>query len=229
MFSGMYKVAGGARSEQDRQVHIARNLASAQLPGYRREFQAALAAENGGKTRTDHRSGQVQPTGRPLDFAINGDSFFTVEDKEGNQLLTRNGRFFMSPDRRLVTSENLPVLGVGGPIQVPADIDVEQLVLDQNGALVAMTPQGILPIATLQVMTPEKVDALQRISANYYREGEADLQAGDPREIVQRSIEQSNVSPLLEMSSMIESMREFETAYKMVNMTNDILRKQTEI
>lgn len=59
--------------------------------------------------------GSLQPTGRDLDLAIEGEGFFIVsEDKAGLvQRYTRDGAFFKDTEGNLTTSSGLRVLGYG--------------------------------------------------------------------------------------------------------------------
>lgn len=60
-------------------------------------------------------SGSLQPTGRDLDLAIEGEGFFIVsEDRAGLvQRYTRDGAFFKDTEGNLTTSSGLRVLGYG--------------------------------------------------------------------------------------------------------------------
>ena len=60
-------------------------------------------------------SGSLQPTGRDLDLAIEGEGFFIVsEDRTGLvQRYTRDGAFFKDTEGNLTTSSGLRVLGYG--------------------------------------------------------------------------------------------------------------------
>src|SRR5580692_3161264 len=59
--------------------------------------------------------GALERTGGPLDVAIDGDGYFTVQTPRG-QRYTRNGAFQISGAGQLVTSNGDQVLGSSGPI-----------------------------------------------------------------------------------------------------------------
>jgi flagellar basal-body rod protein FlgF len=99
MERGLYIAASGMLSEQVRQDLLAQDLANASTPGYKadratqRAFEEVLLRntrtgdEVGGlgmgvaidRQETDWRPQPMRQTGEPLDFAIAGEGFFTVQ------------------------------------------------------------------------------------------------------------------------------------------------------
>src|SRR5207244_7115257 len=63
----------------------------------------------------DFTQGAVQPTGNPLDVAVSGNAFLTVQTPRGERY-TRNGALQINSQGQLVTSEGLQVVGQSGPI-----------------------------------------------------------------------------------------------------------------
>ena len=141
MDRGLYIAASGMLAEQIRQDQIANDLANAATLGYKadrtaqREFGDLLLANSttGGQVgrqstavqvdeiRTDFTPKPARETGEPLDFAITGEGFFSVQTGQGVRY-TRNGQFTVSPQGLLVTAQGDPVLGRGGrSVQVGAD------------------------------------------------------------------------------------------------------------
>src|SRR6202008_3136826 len=66
-------------------------------------------------TFKDFAQGSPDPTRNPLDVAISGDGFFTVQTPQGERF-TRDGGFQINTQGQLVNSSGHPVLGTGGPI-----------------------------------------------------------------------------------------------------------------
>ena len=170
MDRGLYIAASGMLAEQIRQDQIANDLANAATPGYKadrtaqREFGDLLLANSttGGQVgrqstavqvdeiRTDFTPKPARETGEPLDFAITGEGFFSVQTGQGVRY-TRNGQFTVSPQGLLVTAQGDPVLGAAAASQVGADGRVEPRALDvvqltdprkASDNLVAGTPTG---------------------------------------------------------------------------------------
>ncbi|HWB52765.1 MAG TPA: flagellar hook-basal body complex protein [Tepidisphaeraceae bacterium] len=65
-----------------------------------------------GSIEKDFTAGQIQSTGHDTDMAINGDGFFVVQAKDGQQF-TRNGAFELNANNQLVTTSGGFVQGYG--------------------------------------------------------------------------------------------------------------------
>lgn len=62
--------------------------------------------------------GALQPTGNPLDLAIQGEGYFVVKTGQGNRY-TRAGSFTIDGSGQIVTLTGEPIMGKGGPVRVP--------------------------------------------------------------------------------------------------------------
>jgi len=62
-------------------------------------YQVGLGVRVAG-TQRDLNTGPINPTGRPTDFALDGDGYFIV-DRGGRQLYTRAGEFQLNSERQL--------------------------------------------------------------------------------------------------------------------------------
>src|SRR5262245_19628370 len=101
MLAGLYSAATGMNAAAERHEIVARNLAHANVPGYRRQlmvsqtFESAINAEfqpPSGREAwgvatmdavTDFGQGVLQRTDHPLDVAIDGKGFFAVKSPDG--------------------------------------------------------------------------------------------------------------------------------------------------
>jgi len=137
MDSGFYAAMAGLEARTQALDTAAANLANAQTPGYRAEreyFRSVLLGPDAedsqlgqavndygvlGGDRLSLAQGMIQPTGNPLDLAIEGQGFFAVETANGVRY-TRDGSFHRAPSGQLVTELGEPVLSASGqPISVP--------------------------------------------------------------------------------------------------------------
>ena len=116
---------------------LSNNLANSNTGGYKvdREFYSLYQGEqavpaNGQqattlpviqKAWTDFQQGLLTPTDNPLDLALQGKGFFTVDGPSG-PLYTRNGAFKLSTTGVLTTMDGYPVRGVTPPNQPPKKI-----------------------------------------------------------------------------------------------------------
>jgi flagellar basal-body rod protein FlgF len=130
---GLY-VGAAAMSALDRwQDLITQNIASTDTPGFQKRAivfstqpAGLVPAGVGGRGATmpgqypmssvgvTFTSGQLVPTSRELDVAIQGDGFFQVQLANGEHGYTRAGGFYPNAERALVDSKGNPVLGEGG-------------------------------------------------------------------------------------------------------------------
>jgi flagellar basal-body rod protein FlgF len=137
MDSGYYAAMTGLVARTQALDTAAGNLANAQTPGYRAEreyFRSVLLGPDAldsqlgrtvnnygllGGDRLSMKQGALQPTGNPLDLAIEGDGFFQIQTTNGLRY-TRDGSFHRAQNGQLVTSAGEPVLSSQGKlISVP--------------------------------------------------------------------------------------------------------------
>src|ERR1044072_5110200 len=126
------------------------------MPGVRAsEFRGAdrtVSFVHDRATWTDFSQGPVQPTGNPLDVAISGDAFLTVQTPRGERY-TRNGALQINSQGQLVTSEGLQVIGQSGPIvfqQNNRDISmgIDGTISVREGANTTNSRRGKLKLST---------------------------------------------------------------------------------
>ena len=111
---------------------IANNIANMNTPSYKGEKmmfveylvepqkdQPLSFVQDFGMIR-DMTEGPLASTNNPLDMAISGDGFFTVETENGARY-TRSGRFQLDREGQIVNQLGHPLLTAGGqPILVPS-------------------------------------------------------------------------------------------------------------
>jgi flagellar basal-body rod protein FlgG len=167
---------------------------------------------------TDFSAGPTQKTGNPLDFAISGEGFFSVQTPEGVRY-TRDGRFSINEDGELVTLSGYPVLGEGGPIQV----DGPSLAMDETGTI---TIDGN-PVDRFKIVTFQNPMALKKIGDRLFAPMEA-VGGAKPAEAVQLHqgvVEQSNVTTIRMMTEMIEVLRSYESYQKAIRSIDEATAK----
>ncbi len=187
--------------------------AAAERPTFDRSLQSAIDTTYGGR-RMDMSHGAMAPTGRALDVAIDSDGFFVVDTPAG-QRYTRNGQFSLDADRKLVTEDHLPVLGVDGPITVG---DGELRVESDGSVWADQTKAG-----QLQIVDFDHPRELTREGGSRFR---ADGQVATPRENARvrgGTLEQSNVSMSDRLAELTTLSRGFEALQKSISMLfNDV-------
>ncbi|HEX7441007.1 MAG TPA: flagellar basal-body rod protein FlgF [Caldimonas sp.] len=217
----IYLSMAGAKATMQRQDTLANNLANVSTTGFRAElaaFRAVPVEGSGASTRVyalettpgyDSTPGQVSGTGRNLDVAMKGDAWLAVQGLDGTEAYTRAGSLEVSADGTLVTRGGLTVLGDGGPIQVPPNVELS---IGGDGTVSATAAGGrSTSVGRLKLVTPEA--PLTRGTDGLFRA--ADELPADPTARLQDSaLEGSNVSAVETMVAMIAAARQFEAQMK---------------
>jgi flagellar basal-body rod protein FlgG len=227
MFMG-YGVGEVARASESRILQldvIANNLANAGTAGFKAERYHAGTSDIGGSakegsrprrpfTLVDHGQGAMEKTDNPLDLAIEGDGFFTLQTRDGIAY-TRKGNFAVDKRNRLVTQSGDAVLGNQGPIVVTGrDFEVDAAGRVYVGGQAA----GELRIARF-----ENRQALSRTRDGLFTDGgEAKMKKMENPTVKPRQLERSNVNPVREMADMIDLQRSFETYQKAIQTIADL-------
>jgi len=226
-------IAVSHRAALNRQMNVvSNNLANMNTTAYRGErmiFQEYLQETQDGQgghlsfvqdttTFRPERQGEMEQTGNPLDVAINGEGFFTVQTDDGPRY-TRAGDFHLSPDGEIVTNNARPVLDTNGdPIAVPED--AESIDIDANGVVRADGED----LGQMDVVTFEEPNALTRHAAGIYEAGE-DQQpqaVGEDTAIRQGVLEGSNVQGIKEMTRMMDIMRSQQSATQLAQQDHEM-------
>lgn len=217
---------------------LSNNLANANTGGYKvdREFYSLYQSEQTTpadgqqattlpviqKAWTDFQQGLLTPTGNPLDVALEGKGFFTVEGPSG-PLYTRNGAFKLSTTGVLTTMDGYPVRGVSpanappkkiqtvsqGPIQIAADGTVQQ-----DGET----------LGQIQLVDFANTSALDKAGNSYYRVTDPKLKATPATDVTvsQGKVENSNVAPAESAVRLVDLMRQYEMLQKAVTVAADM-------
>ncbi len=168
--------------------------------------------------------GSVLQTENAMDVAISGRGFFQILKPDGGLAYTRDGTFQMNDQGELVTSSGY-IVQPG--ITIPDS--AQSITIGTDGTVTVQLPGQA---ATTQVGTLETVDfinpvGLQPIGQNLFIETSASgsAQPGTPGlnglgELLQGSLESSNVNVVSELVNMIETQRAYEMNSKAIT-TND--------
>ena len=232
-FQPIYILASGAERAKDRLDKTANNLANVNTPGFKkiilREMTQNIPNNPGDSKEIFHfarfndtpvilEQGSLKKTDRSLDFAIQGDGFFVVQDSSGNQFLTRNGHFFLDKDGYLVDRQGNTVLDKSGnPVVLNPDIDI------------AVTEEGIItqnnkPIAEFQIISYSSVSP---VGNSYYKPNVTQTQPSF--KVFQGFLENSNVSGIREMIELIEANRRFDIYGNLMKALDQLEQKSHEI
>jgi len=226
----LYIATSGAKQDLLATSIRANNLANAQTTAFKAQLEQARAMPAYGEglpTRVfsmtespsnNYESGPLAPTGRDLDVAIQGNGWFAVQDANGNEAYSRNGRFQLGADGVLEDSHGNIVMGDAGPLFLP--VPLENLNIATDGTI-STRPQGapetvLEEVGRLRLVNPD-YQQMERGNDGLFRlkdGGQADF---DENVRVQSGmLEGSNVNAIDEMVSMISLQRHYEIQVKMM-------------
>ncbi|MBR5422152.1 MAG: flagellar hook-basal body protein [Lachnospiraceae bacterium] len=257
MLKGLYVAYTGMIQEQNRMDNLANNLANADTTGFKKEglssqtFDAVLidkirddseahhfAKRIGpmnpgvkiGESYVDWSEGSFQVTDIPMDLAIGGKGFFTVEftNKAGetSTFYTRDGNLQLTTDGYLVTTDGDYVLGRQGNGTARIKLDpTKEVKVDQEGYIY----QDGKVVSRLAITDFEDYDYLEHYGENYYYPVDGATETEAQGKIFQGYLETSNVSVVSEMVEMISVSRQYEANQKVIQTYDTSLQTATQL
>lgn len=245
MVSGKYSALSGAIAREQTIANISANLANVNTSGYKRSqvgFESLLRGEQQiqqakglnysriKEVSSDFSPGPMRETANPLDMAINGEGFFKIQGPTGPRY-TRRGDFVVDADGTLRTTNGMAVLDeANGEITIP-DTDTGSIAAAENGTLYLLTPDGgrneVARLAVVTIDDPQKLQREENTTFSLQDGGnETPLEAP---QVVQGSLEISNVNMTEEMAQMINNYRTFETYHKVLESYKVLGEQQDEL
>jgi flagellar basal-body rod protein FlgF len=239
MDHAIYTAMGGARQTLEHQAVTANNLANVTTPGFRAQLSALRAVPIDGPsmpTRTlvaastpgaNMSQGPMNYTGRPLDVALQQDGFLAIQLEDGGEAYTRNGSIQVSADGQLMV-QGRPLLGDGGPIEVPPQAEIT---LAADGTISALNagdpPNTIAQVGRLKLVKADAREVVRGDDGLFHLSEQAQQQRGnqlpnDPEvRIMPGVLEGSNVKPVETMVDMIANARRFEMQMKVIHSVDE--------
>jgi flagellar basal body rod protein FlgG len=215
---------------------LATDLANASTVGYKAERGTTAQADRpdfgallhsaidvtDGPTRVDLRPGEIAPTGRDLDAAIDGPGMFAVKTPAGTRY-TRTGQLSRRTDGALIASgrevegeDGRPIMLGAGPVKIDADGTVN------NGGEV---------VGKIKIVEFKQPELLVRKGPDLFSaEGQTPLES-TASEVRAGVLEQSNVSVVERMAELTTVSRSFGTMERALSLlANDVdLKAITEL
>lgn len=222
--------AAALRYWERRQEISSNNLANVSTEGFKGERGFARLVENGlsaVEAVTNYSPGTITPTANPLDIAIKGRGFIMVETDQGVRL-SKGGSLGLATDGRLVDRAGNTLIGRNGPVilDIREDTDTNNdLVIQADGTIFL----GTEAIDQIRMIEPPAATQLERAGAGLFIPPagfEAGLNISNTNsrnatqiesQIIQGSIEESNVSAIEEMVDMISIQRAYAAVQKAIS------------
>ena len=192
-----------------RQTALSNNLANVSTPGFKGERVFARLIDEltmVAQARTDFSPGSVNPTGRPLDIALEGEGFLVVRTDRGSRWV-RGGALALDESGRVVDGAGNPVLGTSGPLVLPPG----RVEVDHDGTVKV---EGD-PVGAFLVERARGDEAPRRAGANLWipPPDKEEIPAREVR-VRQGHLEESNVNPVSALVEMIEIQRAYAAVQK---------------
>lgn len=232
----IYIAMSGAKQAFLQQAGVAQNLANASTLGYRameNKFRAVPVQGEGAPTRAFVATasvadifdpGPMMATGRPLDVAVQGNGWMSVETADGSEGYTRAGNFQVSANGQLQTPSGLNVLGDGGPISIPPD---NRIAIASDGTVSAIplfgVPNNVSVAGRLKLVNPPPGELVRGADGLFRMKSGGAADADATVKIASETLESSNVNVVDSMVGMISLARQFEMQIKLLQTaeTND--------
>ncbi|MFT4793165.1 MAG: flagellar basal-body rod protein FlgF [Paracoccaceae bacterium] len=209
---------------------VANNLANMSTTGFQREATLfaevieRLPVEGGSLSMADARvratqfsQGGMMRTGGSYDLAIEGPGFFQIDTPNGPRL-TRDGAFLRNADGEMATADGNRVLDAGGaPIFLPPT--AAKIEISSDGTV---TADGA-PVASIGLFTVADVGTLRREGGVMFIP-EAGLLPVFDATVHQGFLEGSSVSPVSEITRMIEVQRAYEAGQALLEREDERIR-----
>lgn len=242
MIYGLYLSANGLLTQGMRADVISNNLANGNTHGFKKDFlalrqrdpealrQGAFGTETqrhllaiggaveGDRSHSIFQQGELQKTGNPLDFALNGQGFFKVRSDSGKEFYTRNGAFSLDQDGLLSAINGMSVLSFDGEA---IEIGEGNVKVDETGTLY-LDGEAVAQVGVFDLSEPRD---LHKVGENLFEnQGGAQEQPAEAQ-IKNGHLEQASVSTIREMTSLIEAQRAYQANARLIGIQDETLGK----
>jgi len=220
----------GAKHNMLAQANRANNLANLSTTGFRADFEQSRSMGvyygDGQPTRAyamtespraDFTPGSMIATNNPLDVAIQGNGFIAVQSPDGTEAYTRAGNMAVDATGMLRTANGLPVLGAGGPINIPEN---EKVQIGADGIISIIGqgqgPEAMVQVGQIKLVNPD-IQNIEKGDDGLFRQRDGEI-ALPAVEVTLRSgmLESSNVNAIEEFTQILSLARQYEMQVKVM-------------
>ena len=244
MFKGFYNLSSAMLTQTRNLDVIGNNMSNTATNGYKADryvdttFEEVMRSRIGNKDKqsqelgvttsyitalgevyTDHSDGAPQMTGIPLDFAIEGDGYFSVQSVANGQVYTRNGSFMLDDQGYLYMPGQGRVLGSNGQ---PIYLGTDKIECTGNGAIYNEDGQLLGQIGVFAFQNPAQ-DLTKTGEGMFQANGQAALSTNFT--LHQNAVERSNIDLVLQMTEMMTCQRALQSASQVNKMYDQLMNK----
>jgi len=225
----IYTAMTGAKHVFMQQAGTANNLANASTIGFKAQehrFRAVPVLGEGMPTRAFvvdasvsdvMDQGPLMFTGRNLDVAVSGKGWLSVQLPDGSEAYTRAGSLDVAVTGLLQTKAGNPVMGDGGPINIPPDNTIE---ISPDGTISVVptfgTPNNANAVGRLKLVNPLEADMVRGADGLFRLRSGQPAPADQSVQVSSGALEGSNVNVSDAMVNLISLSRQFEMQIKML-------------
>jgi flagellar basal-body rod protein FlgG len=237
MLEGLYSAAAGMEAQQQALDALSNDMSNMDTPGYQGAivgFRDLLYTSGGNSTGSSIATGagatasligrsqvqgSIQPTGQPLDVAINGTGYLEVTRPDGTIGLTRNGVLQIDAAGQLTNSLGMPLQP---PITLPKGATQQDVKIGTDGT-VSVNGRTVGKIQIVTVPAPDQLlaDGNSVFSATT---ASGAIGSATGSTLVQGSLESSNVNVNDAMAQMMMAQQSYSMASKAVQYQDQMMQ-----
>ena len=169
-------------------------------------------------------------TGRELDVAVQGKGWLAVEKPDGSEGYTRSGSLKLSENGVLQTQNGLNLIGDGGPITIPPDVSIA---IAKDGTVstvpVGSNPNAVQVIGRLKLVNPPEENLVRGDDGLFKTKDGTVADADAAVGVAGGMLENSNVSVVESMVTMINLGRQFEMQMRLLQNAENNATKASQI
>jgi flagellar basal-body rod protein FlgG len=197
------------------------NLAGNKLKDYQ-EIGRQSYIRASSQIYTDYTQGTLEPTDLPLDFAINGDGFFAIQQADGEIAYTRAGSFSLDEEGYLCLPSQGRVLDVN---QQPIQLTTDKVTGDSSGYIYTEDTHNLLAQIGVFTFDDEGMEALTHDDQGLFTGAEGTVT--DTPSVLWGYVERSNVEMVNQMTEMMTCQRALQSAAQAAKMYDEIMTTAT--
>lgn len=245
MNESLYIAATGMQAQQLSIDAVANNLANVSTAGFKKgrvQFQEMMhaaprpaggaAAPLGigiaaGAQVKDFAPGSLTQTNSPMDLAVDGAGFLEVTLADGSRGYTRGGTLQVSKDGFLATAAGHALRPA---VHIPANAHAIAVAADGKVTVQATAASAPVEVGQLELANFGNPAALHMAAAGVYTptEGSGEAVFGRPGNqgagrLVQGALENSNVTLVDEMVTLMVAQRAYEMASKVIQASDELM------
>ena len=238
----IYTAMTGALHTMTQQATVSHNLANASTTGFRAQTDAFRAVPVYGEslptrafvldatTGADFTPGVIQQTNRPLDVAIQGSGWITVQLENGEEAYTRHGNLKIDANGILQTQQGFNIKGESGPITIPPD---SRIAIGRDGNISVLPSDSritaVAIVGRIKLVDPPSEQLVRGEDGLFRLKQGKEVPVSDKVALIEGALESSNVNVISEMVKMITLARQFDMQMKMLENAQQNAQQAGEI